>query len=182
MRMDPGAGESAADWLNSADADEIVGVLKTLGEERFARRIARAIVAARPLHTTRELAEVVTRAQPPVRERGRHPATRSFQAIRMHINNELGELEAGLKAAFALLRPGGRLAIISFHSLEDRLVKQSFRALASPPPLPRHLPVRAGEHPPKARLVAGPIRAGVRELAGNPRARSATLRVLERLA
>jgi len=182
MRMDPTCGPSAADWLNGAEADEIARVLKTLGEERFSRRIARAIVAARPLQTTLQLADVIAAAQPPSRERGKHPATRSFQAIRMHINNELGELKAGLQAAFELLRPGGRLAIISFHSLEDRMVKQSFRALSSPPQAPRHIPLRADAHPPQARLVAGPVRAGDREISVNPRARSATLRVLERLA
>lgn len=182
MRMDPGHGAPAAEWLNSAPEQEIAGVLKTLGEERFARRIARAIVAARPLTTTRELAQVIEAAQPPSRERGKHPATRSFQAIRMHVNDELGELAAGLDAAFAQLLPGGRLAIISFHSLEDRLVKQRFRALSSPPSIPRHLPVRADSHQPQARVVAGPIRAGAREVARNPRARSATLRVLERIS
>jgi 16S rRNA (cytosine1402-N4)-methyltransferase len=182
MRMDPGHGASAAEWLNSAGEQEIAGVLKTLGEERFARRIARAIVAARPLGTTRELARVIEAAQPASRERGKHPATRSFQAIRMHVNDELGELAAGLDAAFSHLLPGGRLAVISFHSLEDRLVKQRFRALSSPPSLPRRLPVRAVEHQPPARVIAGPVRAGARELSRNPRARSATLRVLERIS
>lgn len=180
MRMDPTAGTSAADWLNSAELDEITGVLRTLGEERFARRIARAIVAARPLHTTGALAEVVSQAQPPSRERGKHPATRSFQAIRMHINDELGELATALKAAFEMLRPGGRLAIITFHSLEDRLVKRAFRELSSPPQLPRRLPVRGDQQQPRGRLVGKPLRAGPRELADNPRARSATLRILER--
>ena len=121
-------------------------------------------------------------AQPASRERGKHPATRSFQAIRMHVNDELGELERAIDAAFEQLCPGGRLAIISFHSLEDRMVKRRFKALASPPALPRHLPVRADVAEPPARLVAGPVRAGAHELAANPRARSATLRVLERRA
>lgn len=180
MRMDPTSGISAADWLNTAELDEITHVLRTLGEERFARRIARAIVAARPLHTTRGLADVVSRAQPPSRERGKHPATRSFQAIRMHVNDELGELATALTAAFEMLRPGGRLAIITFHSLEDRLVKRAFREFSSPPALPRHLPVRADQQQPRGRLVGKPLRAGPRELADNPRARSATLRILER--
>ena len=180
MRMDPTSGISAAEWLNSSEADEIAQVLSRLGEERFARRIARAIVAARPLHSTRQLADVISHAQPPSRERGKHPATRSFQAIRMHINDELGELANALNSAFELLRPGGRLAIITFHSLEDRLVKRAFRALASSPELPRHIPIRSDQQPPRARLVGRPQRAGPRELADNPRARSAMLRVLER--
>lgn len=180
MRMDPTSGTSAADWLNGAELDEITGVLRTLGEERFARRIAKAIVAARPLHTTRGLAEVVSQAQPPSRQRGKHPATRSFQAIRMYINDELGELASALQSAFELLRPGGRLAIITFHSLEDRLVKRAFRELASPPQLPRHLPVRADQQHARGRLIGRPLRSGPRELADNPRARSATLRILER--
>jgi 16S rRNA (cytosine1402-N4)-methyltransferase len=180
MRMDPEQGPSAADWLNTAGAEEIAGVLKRFGEERHARRIARAIVAARPLGTTVELAAVIEAAQPGSRERGKHPATRSFQAIRMHVNDELGELERAIDVAFEQLCPGGRLAIISFHSLEDRMVKQRFRALASPPALPRRLPVRADATEPPARLVAGPVRAGAREVHSNPRARSATLRVLER--
>jgi 16S rRNA (cytosine1402-N4)-methyltransferase len=181
MRMDPTSGTSAADWLNSAEEAQIADVLHKLGEERFARRIARAIVAARPLHTTRELAEVVAAAQP-MPARGKHPATRSFQAVRMHVNNELGELETALGNAFELLRPGGRLAVITFHSLEDRMVKRAFRALSSPPQLPRHIPVRASESSARARLIAGPQRASARELAGNPRARSATLRVVERIS
>ena len=181
MRMDPTSGTSAADWLNTAEPDEISYVLRNLGEERFARRIARAIVAARPLHTTRGLADVVGQAQPASRERGKHPATRSFQAIRMHVNDELGELATALRAAFEILRPGGRLAIITFHSLEDRLVKRAFRELSSPPQLPRRLPVRGDQQQqPRGRLVGGPLRAGPRELADNPRARSATLRILER--
>ena len=181
MRMDPSTGESAADWLNAAPVEEIAEILKTLGEERFARRIARAIVDARPLGTTAELADVVMRAQPRSGERGKHPATRSFQAVRMHVNNELEELASALAAAFELLRPGGRLAIISFHSLEDRLVKRAFRSLASPPSVPRHIPVRASQQQARGRLVAGPVRAAAKELTQNPRARSATLRVIERV-
>jgi 16S rRNA (cytosine1402-N4)-methyltransferase len=181
MRMDPSTGESAADWLNAASEAEIAQILKTLGEERFARRIARAIVEARPLRTTADLADVVTRAQPRSRERGKHPATRSFQAVRMHVNKELEELTSALAAAFELLRPGGRLAIISFHSLEDRLVKQAFRRLASPPSVPRHIPVRDSQHKARGRLVGKPVRAAAKELAHNPRARSATLRVIERV-
>ncbi len=182
MRMDPSSGMSAAEWLNEAEEEQISTVLRQLGEERFARRIARAIVSARPLHTTRELADVVAEAQPKKFARGKHPATRSFQAVRMYINNELGELEAALSEAFELLRPGGRLAVITFHSLEDRMVKRAFKALSSPPDLPRHIPVRSSEQTARASLIAGPQRASARELADNPRARSATLRVVERVS
>ncbi len=184
MRMDPERGESAGDWLNQAQESEIAWVIRTYGEERFAKRIAAAIVKARPLEDTRTLADVIRGAIPsrPGRaEKRSDEATRSFQAIRMHVNEELSEIEAGIDAAFAALGKGGRLAVISFHSLEDRAVKRAFRALASGPKLPRGLPVRAVDVAPAARLVGGPVRAGARELAENPRARSATLRVLERL-
>ncbi len=186
MRMDQTQGETAAQWLNAAAEDRIVHVLKTLGEERYARRIARAIVAARPLTSTLELAEIVSRAQPrrPQRSnqgRMKHDATRAFQAVRMHVNDELGELEGALQTLFDRLLPGGRLAIITFHSLEDRTVKQSFRRLASGTPLPRRLPVRESERRQPGRVIGRPIRASAAEEAGNPRARSATLRVLERL-
>lgn len=188
MRMDPEHGESAGDWLNRAEEKEIARVIFTYGEERFANRIAAAIVRARPLEDTRKLADVIRGAIPRRPRRGvggekkSDDATRSFQAIRMHVNEELKEIEAGLKAAFELLEPGGRLAVISFHSLEDRAVKQSFRSFASGPMLPRGLPIRAAEVAPEGRLIGRPIRAGVREVAANPRARSATLRVIERQA
>lgn len=187
MRMDQTQGETAAQWLNTAAEDQIVHVLKTLGEERYARRIARAIKAARPLTSTLELAEIVSRAQPrrPQRSkqgRTKHDATRAFQAVRMHVNDELGELECALQTLFDRLQPGGRLAIITFHSLEDRTVKHSFRRLASGTPLPRRLPVRESERRQPGKVIGKPIRASVAEVAGNPRARSATLRVLERLA
>lgn len=184
MRMDQSGGETAGEWLNRADEAEIARVVRTLGEERFAKRIARAIVEARPLTTTIELAEVIRSAMP-ARERhkgGSDAATRTFQALRMHVNEELDEVAAGIRAAFSVLSPGGRLAVISFHSLEDRIVKQTFRELVKGRDLPRNLPVRADESKPAGRLAAGPVRAGERELAENPRARSATLRVLERLA
>lgn len=186
MRMDPEHGESAGDWLNRAEEKEIARVIRTYGEERYANRIAAAIVRARPLEDTRSLADVIRNAIPK-RHGGRSDkksddATRSFQAIRMHVNEELAEIDAGLKAAFEALEPGGRLAVISFHSLEDRAVKRAFRALASGPRLPKGLPVRASEAAPRGRLVGGPIRAGAEELAANPRSRSATLRVLERCA
>ena len=188
MRMDPGSGESAGDWLNRAEEKEIAQVIRAYGEERFANRIAAAIVRARPLDDTAALAEVIRSAIPKRHSRAASgarkadDATRSFQAIRMHVNDELEEVEAGLKAAFELLEPGGRLAVISFHSLEDRLVKHSFRKLASGPRLPRGLPVRATEVTQPGRVIGKPIRAGARELRANPRARSATLRVLERAA
>jgi len=181
MRMDPDQGVSAADWLNEADEQDIARVLRVYGEERYARRIAAAIVAARPLHTTAELAALVSRAQPRSTP-GKHDATRVFQAVRMQVNEELAELEAGLEAGFAALQPGGRLAVISFHSLEDRVVKRFFRDRSRPPQLPRRLPVAAVDAGVQARLVAGPLQAGAEEIRSNPRARSARLRVLERLA
>ena len=185
MRMDPDSGESAGEWLNRAEEKEIARVIGTYGEERYAKRIAAAIVRARPLADTRSLADVI-RAAIPSRQGARgekksDDATRSFQAIRMHVNEELDEIEAGLTAAFSVLEPGGRLAVISFHSLEDRAVKRAFRRLASGPKLPKGLPVRASESAPEGRVVGSPLRAGAREVEGNPRARSATLRVLERV-
>ncbi len=187
MRMDQTQGETAAQWLNSAAEDQIVLILKTLGEERYARRIARAIVAARPLTSTLELADIVSRAQPRrprsnKHGRKKHAATRTFQAVRMHVNDELGELERAVQTLFERLLPGGRLAIITFHSLEDRAVKQSFRRLATGAPLPRRLPVRESDRQQPAKVIGRPIRATAAEVAGNPRSRSATLRVLERIA
>lgn len=182
MRMDPGRGMTAAEWLNRADENEIALILHKLGEERFARRIARAIVAGRPLTETGQLADIIAAAVPAAARGRRHDATRSFQAIRMHVNDELAEIQSGLDTVFEHLQVGARLAVISFHSLEDRLVKQTFRRLSSPPVLPRRLPVRADASLAPARLVGKAVRASDREIAGNPRARSATLRVLERVA
>lgn len=183
MRMDPESGESAADWLSRVAEGDLVHVLKTYGEERYARRIAAAIVAARnvsPLRRTGELAEVVKRAHPRW-QRHHHPATRTFQAIRIQVNGELDAIRRVLVHAPDSLRIGGRIAVISFHSLEDRLVK---RALRKPPPnpnLPRHLPLpEAAEHP--WRVIGKAIKADSDELALNPRARSAVLRVAERVA
>ncbi len=181
MRMDPTRGESAADWLNRASDQEIADVLHELGEERFARRIARAIVQARaeaPIDTTTRLAAIIAAAVP-TRERGKDPATRSFQAIRLHINRELDELRSALPQALEALAPGGRLAVISFHSLEDRIVKQFIRAEEKGPELPPDLPVRHAEIVPRLRAVGKPQRAGAAELQRNPRARSAVLRVAE---
>ncbi|WJW75015.1 16S rRNA (cytosine(1402)-N(4))-methyltransferase RsmH [Thiohalobacter sp. IOR34] len=184
MRMDPQAGESAAEWLNRASEAEIAEVLWRYGEERFSRRIARAIVAARrerPIESTARLAEIVAGAVPG-RERHKHPATRSFQAIRIHVNRELADLEAGLAAAVDVLAPGGRLAVISFHSLEDRLVKRFLRREAQGPELPRDLPVTGERAAGRLRLIGKAIRPGKAELEANPRARSAVLRVAERRA
>jgi 16S rRNA (cytosine1402-N4)-methyltransferase len=183
MRMDPEGGHSATDWLASAGGDEIRNVIAELGEERFAGRIARAIVEYRrqqPITTTGQLAAIVSGAVR-TREAGKHPATRTFQAIRMYVNDELGQLARALAAALAVLAPGGRLAVISFHSLEDRLVKQFMAGHARPDPEWAHLPV-APEFVPSLKLVGRKQRAGAAELAANPRARSAILRVAERLA
>ncbi len=183
MRMDPARGESAAQWLARADEKEIADVLWTLGEERMSRRIARAIVATRaqkPLERTAQLADLVASVVPRGKDRS-HPATRSFQAIRIHVNRELGDLEDGLEAAFSRLRPGGRLAVISFHSLEDRIVKRFIAARAKAPPANRRLP-EAHAFVPTLRIVGDARKAGERELAANPRARSAVLRVAEKLA
>ncbi len=182
MRMDPDSGESVADWLQTADEADIADVLWRFGEEKLSRRIARAIVARRaqaPLRRTSELAALIEAAIGR-REPGKHPATRSFQALRIHINRELQDLDAGLDAAHARLRPGGRLAVISFHSLEDRAVKRFIAAKARPAPGNRRLP----ELPAQTltlREVGSATRADSAELARNPRARSAVLRVAERL-
>jgi len=200
MRMDQTSGESAAEWLNRTEQAEIARVIRTLGEERYANRIARAIVDARPLVSTAELADIVRRAIPRrstgrgarstgrgARSTGRgarrsDEATRTFQAIRMQVNEELSEIEKGIVIAFDHLKIGGRLVVISFHSLEDRLVKRTIRSLAKGPDLPRRLPVRAADVPVVGRIVGKATRATEREINDNPRSRSATLRVLERVA
>ena len=182
MRMDPDSGESAAQWLARADDREIADVLWTLGEERMSRRIARAIVAERerqPIARTAQLADLIASVVPRGKDRI-HPATRSFQAIRIHVNRELLDLEAGLDAALARLKAGGRLAVISFHSLEDRIAKQFIAAQAKGPPANRRMPEPA-PFTPKLRAIGGARKAGERELATNPRARSAVLRVAERM-
>ncbi len=184
MRMDPESGESAAQWLARGDEQTIAATLRDLGEERFARRIARALVAARaeaPILTTRRLAEIVARAVP-TREPGKHPATRTFQALRIRVNDELGEIERALAQVCDLLATGGRLAVISFHSLEDRIVKRFMRDEAQGPRLPKGLPVTASETRGRLKIIGKPLRPGDTELAENPRARSAVLRVAERLA
>ena len=183
MRMDTTQGKSAADWLAEAGEADIRGVIKDYGEERYAKSIASAIVAQRalaPIATTKRLAELVA-AVVPTREPGQNPATRTFQAIRIYINRELEELSLALPQALQLLAPGGRLVVISFHSLEDRIVKRALREASSPPVMPRRLPVRAADIPePKIRLIGRAIRPGHAETEANPRARSATMRVAER--
>jgi len=182
MRMGQ-SGTSAADFVNEADEAEIADVLFHLGEERQSRRVARAIVAARPITRTSELAAVVRRALGHREHDKKDPATRTFQAIRIHVNRELGELEDGLAAAERVLRPGGRLAVVSFHSLEDRIVKRFLKERSGAPAGSRHLPdTRAGAPAPTFEAVAKPVRAGEAELARNPRSRSATLRVARRTA
>ncbi len=180
MAMERG-GANAADWINSADEGEIADVLFQYGEERQSRRVARAIVAARPLTRTGELAAVVRRALGHRPGAPKDPATRSFQAIRIHVNDELGELERGLAAAEHVLRPGGRLAVVAFHSLEDRIVKNFLRVRSGgTAQSSRHLPVRHAGPPPSFRSVARAVRAGAAELVANPRARSAVLRAAVR--
>jgi len=176
-------GESAADFLNTAAEGDIADVLFKYGEERQSRRVARAIVAARPLETTSQLAQVVRKALGHRPGAPKDPATRSFQAIRIHVNAELDELETGLAAAEALLKSGGRLAVVSFHSLEDRIVKQFLReAAGATANASRHLPAAAPRFAPTFAEVAKAVRPGEAELARNPRARSATLRAAVRSA
>ncbi|MDO6413495.1 16S rRNA (cytosine(1402)-N(4))-methyltransferase RsmH [Sphingomonas sp. BIUV-7] len=180
MRMEQ-AGVSAADFCNEADEDEIADVLFNLGEERQSRRVARAIVAARPVETTAQLAGIVRKALGYREHDKKDPATRTFQAIRIFLNRELEELEDGLAAAERVLKPGGRLAIVSFHSLEDRIVKRFLKERSGATPGgSRHLPTIAATHAPSFDSVAKPIKAGEAELARNPRSRSATLRVARR--
>ena len=182
MRMG-GEGPSAADFVNEADEDEIADVLFHYGEERQSRRVARAIVAARPIARTGELAAIVRRALGHRPHDKKDPATRTFQALRIHVNRELGELEDGLRAAERVLKPGGRLAVVSFHSLEDRIVKRFLKERSGTPQGSRHLPdASAGAAPPSFDGVARPVRPSAAEEARNPRSRSATLRVARRTA
>jgi 16S rRNA (cytosine1402-N4)-methyltransferase len=184
MRMDPSAGATAAQWLAAAQEEEIREVIRQYGEERFAKQIAAAIVAARssqPIVRTRQLADLVAKAVR-TREPGQDPATRTFQALRIHVNRELEEVSLMLPQAVSRLACGGRLAVISFHSLEDRIVKRFMQALARPD-VPRGLPLRASEMPqPVLKLVGRAVRPSQDETRSNPRARSATLRVAERTA
>jgi 16S rRNA (cytosine1402-N4)-methyltransferase len=183
MRMNPDEGKSAAEWLAYASMDEITTVLKTFGEERFGKRIARAIVETRdasPLRTTKQLADLVDKASP-FREKNKHPATRTFQAIRIHINNELDDLSLVLQQAIDVMAIGGRLTVISFHSLEDRIVKRFFRDQAKGDDLPAYFPITADQLNPSIKLIGKAIKSGEEELARNPRARSAVLRVVEKI-
>ncbi|HYM28299.1 MAG TPA: 16S rRNA (cytosine(1402)-N(4))-methyltransferase RsmH [Steroidobacteraceae bacterium] len=182
MRMDPTRGEPVSAWLARAGLDEIRQVIATFGEERFARRVAQAIVHARgraPLTGTAQLAALVAGAVR-TREPGKHPATRTFQALRMFINDELGQLERGLHAALEVLAPGGRLAVISFHSLEDRAVKRFMQGQSQLDPALRGLPVVPASARPRLKLIGRKQRPGEAELGRNPRARSALLRVAEK--
>jgi len=183
MRMDPSSGTSAARWLETAAESDISRVLKTYGEERFSRRIARAIVETRhenPLQTTRQLAELVAAAVP-VREKHKHPATRSFQAIRIFVNNELDEITSVLDQVIDVLAPQGRMAVISFHSLEDRIVKRFIRDEYRGEQAPLEFPLAGMDYVPRLKPVGKAVRAGAAEVQHNPRARSAVLRVAERL-
>ena len=184
MRMDTSRGQTAAEWLAAVDESELAEVIREYGEERFARQIARAIVAARQeraILTTHQLVEVVARCVR-TREPGKNPATRTFQAIRIHLNRELEELESVLPQCVGHLKAGGRMAIISFHSLEDRIVKRFMRDMAQGDKLPKSVPIRAADVPQgQLRLIGKATRASMAEVAANPRARSAVLRVAERL-
>ena len=184
MRMDPDTGTSAAEWLATAEEQQIGEVIRDYGEERFAKQIAAAIVAARggePLLRTRQLAHLVGQAVR-TREPGQDPATRTFQALRIFLNRELEEVSLMLPQALARLAPGGRLAVISFHSLEDRIVKRFMQAAARPE-MPRRLPLRASEMPQPALILLGrATKPSEKEIKENPRARSAILRVAERTA
>ena len=182
MRMDPTQGVSAADWIASASEKEIADVLWIYGEERFSRRMARAVVQARvesPIERTGALARIIAEANPSW-EKGKHPATRAFQAIRIFVNGELDELDAGLSAAMGALRVGGRLVVISFHSLEDRMVKRFFKRQARGHAPPRWVPVTDDQIVRRLKLIGKPVMPGEQEVAANPRARSAVLRVAEK--
>jgi 16S rRNA (cytosine1402-N4)-methyltransferase len=182
MRMDTSQGQTAAQWLETASEAEIREVIRDYGEERFAKQIAKAIVAARqggPVVTTGQLADIVGAAVR-TREKNKDPATRTFQAVRIYLNQELAHLSLALPQILELLKPGARLAVISFHSLEDRIVKRFMRDAAHAD-VPIRLPLRERELPqPRLRLIGKPLRPSAQEIAANPRARSATLRVAER--
>ncbi|QDY40971.1 16S rRNA (cytosine(1402)-N(4))-methyltransferase RsmH [Candidatus Pantoea soli] len=187
MRMDPTRGQSAAEWLLGAEEADIAFVLKTYGEERFAKRIARAIVERnreQPMTRTKELAEVIAAATP-VKDKFKHPATRSFQAIRIWINSELEEIDTALKGALSVLAPGGRLSVISFHSLEDRLVKRFMRDQSRGPQVPAGIPMTESQLKAlggRELKTLGKLIPGEAEVQENPRARSSVLRIAERTA
>ncbi len=183
MRMNPSAGISAADWVNTAEETEIARVLWEYGEERFSRRIARAIVARRQdqkIEDTLDLANLISTSVPK-KDKFKHPATRSFQAIRIHINNELGDLEALLEQSLEVLEPGGSLVVISFHSLEDRIVKRFMKEQAKGKPLPKGLPITDDQISRTMKLACKASKPGEEEVKENPRARSAVLRAAIKL-
>lgn len=183
MRMNNQSGPTAADWLNHAELDEIAWVLKEYGEERFAKKVARAIVQARteqPLQTTAQLAAVIAKANPS-REKGKHPATRSFQAIRIFINRELDDLALVLEQSLKVLKTGGRLVVISFHSLEDRMVKQFIQRKEKGDPVPRNLPIRDDMLKREAKSLGKAVKASAEEVERNVRSRSAIMRVAEKV-
>ena len=180
MRMDTSQGQTAAEWLAVAGESEIIRVLRAYGEERFAKRIARAILEARPIETTLQLASLIEKAVPS-REKHKNPATRSFQAIRIAVNRELDELEEGLKKTVEILAPGGRLVVISFHSLEDRIVKHFIREQERGKPVPSRLPL-LNAHRPVLKAVGKAKMPSEQEVRANPRSRSAVLRAAERVA
>lgn len=188
MRMDPTRGESAADWLARATVQELTEVIRDYGEERFAFQIAKALVARRanadrlgPLVSTRELAEIVAGAVK-TREKGKDPATRTFQALRIHVNQELADLQIALEVAADVLETGGRLVAISFHSLEDRIVKRFMQARSSAPVVDRRVPLRAHEIPEPPFKASRKIKPSAAEVGANPRSRSAIMRVMERVS
>ena len=184
MRMDTTRGMSAAEWIATAPQTELEKVIRDYGEERYAFQIAKAIVARRaiePISTTRQLAAIVADTVK-TREKGKDPATRTFQAVRIFINKELEDLETGLSAAYAMLAPGARMSVISFHSLEDRIVKQFFASKAKVAQPDRRLPIRAVDLPKPLMKLIAKIKPSDEEVDANPRARSAVLRVAERLA
>lgn len=184
MRMNPEAGQSAAQWLATVEEHELITVLRRYGEERFAKRIGHAIVEARAnteINDTVQLADLISAAVPK-KEKHKHPATRSFQAIRIFVNRELEVLERTLQSAVDVLAIGGRLVVISFHSLEDRIVKRFMRDLARGPQMPKDLPVMQKDIAQPFRLVSRAVKPTEKEIAANPRARSSVLRVLERVS
>ncbi|CAM4184152.1 16S rRNA (cytosine(1402)-N(4))-methyltransferase RsmH [Pseudoalteromonas ostreae] len=185
MRMDPTSGRSAAQWLAEAELEDIVHVIKTYGEEKFGRRIAHKVLEVRahtPITTTKQLADLVDEAVP-VKDKFKHPATRTFQAIRIYINSELEEIQTALQAALGVLKPGGRLVVISFHSLEDRIVKQFIKKQSKGAALPRGLPLTDAQINQNLTLkaVGKAIKPSQAEIDRNPRSRSSVLRVAQRL-
>jgi len=183
MRMNNAAGQSAADWIKTADEEDLAWVIKTYGEERFSKRVARAIVKAREeseIQDTKTFADIVSKAIPQW-EKHKHPATRTFQAVRIFINRELDDLSELLDQILDVLNAGGRLVVISFHSLEDRIVKQWMKKMAKGDDLPSYIPVKGEDLNIRIKIIGKAVRAQAKELEGNPRSRSAIMRVAEKL-